>query len=122
MHCHSSGHWACGRARSLQQTQVRSEQQSAVDDCDCLCSLSAMTAANDHDTLLCTLAMLCAQRAGFGQLSKLKKLRHLSLAQSFEGCTHYGLDAALVTMTGAISRWLCFLSSCLTIALQASLY
>jgi hypothetical protein len=54
-------------------------------------------------------------------MSKLRKLRHLSLAQSFEGCTHYGLDAALATMTGAIPRWSCFLSSCLMIvALQAS--
>ena len=36
-------------------------------------------------------------------MSKLRNLRHLSLAQSFEGCTHYGLDAALVTMTGAMA-------------------
>lgn len=34
-------------------------------------------------------------------MSKLTKLQHLSLATSFEGCTHYGLDAALATMTGA---------------------
>jgi hypothetical protein len=54
-------------------------------------------------------------------MSKLRKLRHLSLAQSFEGCTHYGLDAALATMTGAKPGWLPFLSSCLmTIAFQAS--
>ena len=53
--------------------------------------------------MLCTLAMPCVRRAGFSQMSKLRKLQHLSLAQSFEGCTHYGLDAALATMTGAIS-------------------
>lgn len=38
--------------------------------------------------------------AGLSQLSRLSKLQHLSLSDSFISCTHNGLDAALATMTG----------------------
>lgn len=65
-----------------------------------LYSLQVMTAADELYALLCILIRLCACCTGFSQMSKLRKLRHLSLAQSFEGCTHYGLDAALATMIG----------------------
>ena len=39
-------------------------------------------------------------RAGLGQLSRLRKLQHLSLAGCFASCTHQGLEAALATLTG----------------------
>lgn len=39
-------------------------------------------------------------RAGLGQLSRLRKLQHLSLAGGFASCTHNGMSAALATMTG----------------------
>jgi hypothetical protein len=42
-------------------------------------------------------------RAGLAQLSRLRKLQHLSLAGGFARCTHNGLGAALATMTGHAS-------------------
>ncbi len=41
----------------------------------------------------CMLA--CAAPAGIAHLSALTQLRHLSLAEAFEGATHYGLQLAL---------------------------
>jgi hypothetical protein len=42
----------------------------------------------------------CRHHAGLCQLSRFRQLRHLSLEDSFPGCTHKGLIAALATMTG----------------------
>ena len=39
-------------------------------------------------------------RAGLAQLSRLRKLQHLSLSGCFASCTHRGLGAALAAMTG----------------------